>query len=51
MTNTDNEVCGTCHYHKRDGDFPDDWICVNEDSDYVGDYTLYDDTCEEWERR
>lgn len=51
MDDRDNEVCGTCRFHKRDGDFPDDFICVNPDSDNVGDWTEYTDTCEEWERR
>jgi hypothetical protein len=51
MIDKDNEVCGTCKYHHRDGDFPDDFICVNADSDYVGDWTENTDTCEEWERR
>ena len=42
-------VCGTCKYHARDDN--GDWVCVNSDSDYITDWTDYDDGCEEWEQR
>ena len=47
----ETEICGLCRHHKRDGDFPDDFICCNPDSDNVGDWTQYDDSCDFWERR
>ena len=46
-----NECCGTCEHHSPDGTFPDDWICVNAESESFGDYTEYDDSCEAWEAR
>lgn len=47
----ETEICGLCRFHKRDGDFPDDFICCCADSDNVGDWTEIDDSCEFWERR
>ena len=50
--------CGTCKYSKpdRNGNCdwkgnPKDWVCTNSNSDYYSDYTLYSDTCEEWEAK
>lgn len=46
------KCCGTCSYHYHDKDMlEDDFCCVNPDSEYVTDYTLYDDVCDEWEER
>lgn len=28
-----------------------DWVCCNQDSEYVADWTDYTDCCEEWESR
>jgi len=42
------QVCGTCRWHKNDGD---DWVCCNNKSDYCADWTEYGNTCEEWEGR
>lgn len=42
------ECCGTCRYHQWDGS---DWVCVNNESEYVADYTGYEDSCSEWEER
>lgn len=45
------EVCGTCKYNKRtyDGHCNAEFCCGNEESDYCGVPTFYDDTCDEWE--
>lgn len=46
---TENEeICGTCRYHRNDGT---DWVCINKDSEYCSDWTEYGDQCEEWEER
>lgn len=44
------QICGTCRYHYHE-DIDDGWVCVNPDSDYRADWTEYEDTCDEWERR
>lgn len=48
-----NEVCGTCKYNTRtyDGHCNSPYCCGNEDGDYYGVPTAYDDTCEEWEKK
>ena len=48
---TQDEVCGTCKYNKRDWTNPNnpDFYCSNERSNYYGDNTEYKTTCEEWE--
>jgi hypothetical protein len=45
--NEDRRCCGTCKYHQHDDG--EDWICVNTDSEYVADWTEYEDCCENWE--
>ena len=42
------EVCGTCKYNKYNS-YEQSYYCGNEDSDYYGIDTAYDDECEEWE--
>jgi hypothetical protein len=32
-------------------DISQDWVCCNQDSEYVADWTDYTDSCEEWESR
>lgn len=47
-----SECCGTCKWHYHDKDMLDgDYCCVNDQSEYVTDYTMYDDVCDEWEDR
>lgn len=46
-----DKCCGNCKHHQPDGTFPDDWICVNPESEYCGDYTEFCDVCEEHEER
>ena len=43
------ECCGTCIYHKHDDDV--DYICICEDSDGYGEYTMFQDYCDYWARR
>jgi len=46
-----DKVCGTCRYHHRDDVFSDDWMCVNDKSEFCADWTEYWDACGEWEKR
>ena len=41
------EICGNCKHHC----IMDDWVCTNEESDYYGIETGFDDTCEDFEER
>ena len=43
-----DRCCGTCKYHKHE-DIDDGWVCVNDRSDYLADWTEDDDGCERWE--
>ena len=45
----ETKCCGTCKWHECEMD--DSWICVNRDSEYCADWTVYDHCCEEWEGR
>lgn len=45
-----NKCCGTCKYHEHEN-VDDGWVCVNQDSEYVADWTDYDHCCEEYEER
>jgi len=51
MKTDKKHCCGTCKHHHPDGTWPDDWICVNADSEHVADWTEYEDSCEHWEAR
>lgn len=44
-------ICGTCVYNRFDDEYPMSgaFYCANRDGDYYGDYTEYDDGCDEWE--
>jgi hypothetical protein len=44
------EICGNCKYHQHE-DITDGWVCVNDESEHLSDWTEYGDTCEEWEER
>ena len=46
-----DKCCGTCRHHVPDGNFPDDWLCVNDKSEHIADYTEYEETCDFWEER
>lgn len=41
------ECCGNCKWHKHE-DISDGWVCCNSDSEYVADWTEYNDWCEEY---
>lgn len=47
---TNYGMCGECKWHKYD-EFGRAWVCTNDRSDYVADFTDYTDTCEEWSER
>lgn len=44
------ECCGTCKWHEHEN-ISDGWVCVNNDSEYVADWTDYDFCCEQYESR
>lgn len=46
----DGQCCGKCKWHHQAG-FKEDWVCVNEDSEYCTDYTPYGFCCDEYEER
>lgn len=47
---SDNRCCcGTCRWHRRD--YAGDWVCCNDQSENLSDWTDYEDSCEEWEGR
>lgn len=43
--------CGKCIYNKRTRDSHNNtvYMCSNEESERYGDYTGYNDSCEEWD--
>ena len=44
------EVCGTCKYNKHFEDEKEEgFVCDNPDSEYFMEWSLYDDSCDEWE--
>ena len=46
--NEDEECCGFCKYHRKDGK---DYICDNEESECYGCSTMFRDYCEEYAER
>ena len=40
-------VCGRCLWHNFDGD----WGCGCPDSERYGDWTGWNETCEDWEAK
>ena len=46
----DRQICGACSYHKRDraSISKTDYYCDNENSEYYGYSTMYEDTCEDY---
>ena len=46
--NDEEPCCGRCQWHKRSDS---EWYCTNEDSEYYGCETNYDDGCSEVEER
>lgn len=43
------QCCGTCEYGSYDK--VDGYVCVNNESEYVADFTEYDHTYDCWERK
>ncbi|MDD4370972.1 MAG: hypothetical protein PHD56_07860 [Anaerostipes sp.] len=44
------KCCGTCKYHYHES-IDDGWFCLNDESEYVLDYTDYEHCCEDYEER
>lgn len=45
-------ICGECKYNRCDRDYDDArFFCGNEDSEYYGCDTRYDDGCDEGEEK
>lgn len=45
-----NMCCGTCKWHQQEN-IDEGCVCVNGDSEYCGDWTIYDNCCKEYEER
>ena len=45
-----NECCGLCKFHQHE-DVTEGWICTNPDSEYIADWTEYEDSCDCFEER
>ena len=45
-----DRCCGTCKYHEYEK-ASQGWVCVNDKSDFLSDWTEYGDYCEEWEMK
>lgn len=47
------EICGTCKHNSRsyDGHCNAEYCCNNEESEYYGVPTCYDDKCDEWSEK
>lgn len=43
------QCCGTCEYGSYDE--VDGYVCVNNESEYVADFTECDHTCDCWEQK
>lgn len=43
------KCCGNCRFARTDQE--DDWICVNDNSDYCSDFIDYIHECPDWEGR
>ena len=50
---SDISCCGNCRWWEKDdiSDDQNDHICVNEESENLADWTEWNDSCEEWERK
>lgn len=46
--NMDKKCCGNCQYHEYE-DISQGFVCGNDKSEYVADWTEYNHCCEEWE--
>ncbi len=46
----EKECCGNCRFHKHE-QIGDGWVCVNDESEYLSDFTDYNFCCDEWEER
>ena len=46
----DKKCCGTCKYHEYEN-IDEGYVCVNDESEYVADWTEYNHCCDEWEEK
>ena len=44
------QCCGTCKYHRYE-ETSQGYVCCNDQSEYLADWTEYEDVCEEYEER
>lgn len=44
------QTCGNCKWHYHE-DIDDGYVCVNDSSPFLAEWTEHDDTCDEWEER
>lgn len=47
---SEKKVCGTCKYHQFES-VDEGYVCVNDESEYVADWTEFNHTCPDWEGR
>lgn len=47
---SERKCCGTCKYHQFES-VDDGYVCVNDESEYLSDWTECNDSCSEWEER
>ena len=45
-----NKVCGECKYHTFEN-IDSGYVCTNPDSEYIADWTEYNDSCENFEEK
>lgn len=50
MFENEHRCCGTCRWHEHE-EIDDGWVCVNDDSLYVTEWTEYSFCCSCWESR
>ena len=46
----DDRCCGNCKYHTYE-DVSQGYVCCNDNSEYVTDWTDYEHCCDEYEDR
>ena len=45
-----DKCCGYCKYHIYEKE-SQGWVCCNDQSEYLADWTEFNDRCEEFEKR
>ena len=50
MKEKNEKVCGNCKWCKWYEDYAEEgFACHNKDSEFYMDFTMYDDSCDDWE--